>query len=63
MTDEERRDWDEYLAWTRGASPEDYDQAERAAWVRLEAKRFQRQLERSTRAPKPKPEDQPKATD
>ena len=30
------RDWSEYLAWTRGAVPEQYELTERRAWERLQ---------------------------
>lgn len=41
----EARDWDEYLAWTRGASPGEYRLTEELAWRRLEDARLRRSVE------------------
>lgn len=41
----EARDWDEYLAWTRGASPGEYRLTEELAWRRLEDARLARRVE------------------
>lgn len=66
MDAETQRDWDEYLAWTRAASPEDYEEAERAAWQRLQSAALRRRLAPyAVRTPREQPlqggegEDQP----
>lgn len=41
----EQRDWDEYLAWTRGAAPGQYESTEEKAWRRLEDARLRRSVE------------------
>lgn len=52
----EQRDWDEYLAWTRGAAPGQYESTEEKAWRRLEDARLRRSVATfDLVAPEPEP--------
>jgi hypothetical protein len=56
----EARDWIEYLAWTRGAHPGQYEATEERAWQRLEDARLRRSVATfELVAPEPEPEPEP----
>jgi hypothetical protein len=53
----QERDWLEYLAWTRGAHPGQYEATEERAWQRLEDARLRRSVATfELVAPEPEPE-------